>query len=121
MLRSIAEWMLQQGLAWMPQYRFPRPELQRTNDLQPMEWGLSYDLGATMEKCLLSMPQFQSYVGMPGARMSAAVGSSRIGGGKRGPPPQLDWLFANGDDLPRVSPFSSEEYDLNVYMTFPSH
>ena len=53
--------------------------------------------------------------------MSAAVGSSRIGGGKRGPPPQLDWLFANGDDLPRVSPFSSEEYDLNVYMTFPSH
>jgi hypothetical protein len=90
----------------MPVFRISRPELQRANDLQPLEWGLSYDLGTTMEKCLYNTPQGQQYIGLPGARMPV-VGRKRQGGGggatrKRGRPPELDWLFVNGG-LPKVN------------------
>lgn len=101
--------MLLQGLRCMPRFRFARPELQRTNDLQPMEWGLSFDLGSTMEKCLSSTPQGKAYLALPGARMPTLGSEEKpVGGGgapgkreSRGPPPQLDWLFVNGG-LPKV-------------------
>jgi len=92
--------------------RLFRPELQKLNDSQPLEWPVSYDLGTTMEKCLYSTAKGMNYCGLPGARLPQPGYLERQRDGTatavdvekraRGPPPQLDWLFANGD-MPKAS------------------
>ena len=101
--------MLEQGLSCMPIDRLLRPELQKLNDSQPLEWTVSYDLGTMMEKCLYSTPKGKTYVALPGARLPEPgyIQRKQDGGKdaekrKRGSPPQLDWLFSNGD-MPKAS------------------
>lgn len=100
--------MLEQGLRCMPIDRLLRPELQKSNDSQPLEWPVSYDLGTVMEKCLYSTPKGITYICLPGARLPQPGYIQRNQDGidgvekrKPGSPPQLDWLFSNRD-MPKV-------------------
>ena len=101
-------WMLEQGLRCMPMDRLFRPELQKSNDSQPLEWPVSYDLGTAMEKCLYSTTRGMAYLALPGARLPQPGYMERrqhkgviadVDKRRRGSPPQLDWLFSNGDML----------------------
>ena len=93
----------------MPNERMFRPELQKLNDSQPLEWALSYDLGTAMEKCLYSDPMGRTYMALPGARLpqpgrrERALDKTLDQTRKNpGPPPTLDWLFSNGS-MPKVN------------------
>ena len=102
--------MLEQGLRCLPTDWLFRPELQKLNDSQPLEWPVSYDLGTMMERCLSSTAKGMAYCGLPGARLPQQGYLIKRKQGnivaveerKRGPPPQLDWLFSNGD-MPKAS------------------
>lgn len=92
----------------MPTVRMIRPELQKANDSQPLEWSVSYSLGMSMEKCLYSRPEGTTYIALPGARLPQPGRRER--GLKKdvdqmkkkpGPPPSIDWLFSNGS-MPKV-------------------
>ena len=111
----------------MPTERMFRPELQKSNDSQPLEWPVSYDLGTTMEKCLYSDPMGMSYLALPGARLpqpgyrERAVNNKTSGQTRKnpGPTPSRDWLFSNGSmpkvRLPYTSPSSKLSSGLSLF------
>lgn len=112
--RSIGLWALEQSVRYMPRLRLRQAELQKRNDLQPDEWGLSYDIGHTMDEVLSLSNWGSAYVCLPGCRIPEAEDATSCAGSigsaagqlspakrKRGRPKMLDWYFRNGQ-LPKV-------------------